>query len=325
MEIKKINKKDNKPIPNKKNQYNYNKMPRKNTQNNLRPSSKTKETTKISTNNIKKSNTPKKISIKNLNDCAIPQKEPKINKEKNEKQIQKKIIKKEKEIYKKDKYNNDSNISFQASNKNLNIIEQISNLTSLYNALSFINNKIDSNFSFQRKEAEHSLYDKYSEGIELKEKNFKLFQQINSMTNIIDIDDYFVNNYSRMMGVYPKISNVIENMNDIVSNINYSVDRMFLIDDLLCDENILQQNIIQIKNNFEIMNNNLEKKIEEINGAKNKYNELYKKLNTYEEEIKKIENKLGTFKQNVLTNNIEIIHKILSDKNKKLLNEILNE
>ena len=325
MEIKKINKKDNKPIPNKKNQNNNNnKMPKKNTQNNLRPSSKTKETTKINSNNIKKSNTPKKIAIKNLNECAIPQKEPKINKEKNEKQIPKKIIKKE--IHKKDMHNNsDSNNSFQSSNKNLNIIEQISNLTSLYNALSFINNKIDSNFSFQRKEAEHSLYDKYSEGIELKEKNFKLFQQINSMTNIIDIDDYFVNNYSKMMGVYPKISNVIENMNDIVSNINYSVDRMFLIDDLLCDENILQQNIINIKNNFEIMNNNLEKKIEEINGTKNKYNELYNKLNTYEEEIKKIENKLGTFKQNVLINNIEIIYKILSDKNKNLLEEILNE
>ena len=321
MEIKKLNKKDIKSIPNKQNQNNNNKIPKKN---NLRSTSKTKLTYKIIENNIKKSNTPKKIPIKNLNECAIPQKEPKIKKEQNEKQISKKQIKKE--IHKKDLHNNnDSNNSFQSSNKNLNIIEQISNLTSLYNALSFINNKIDSNFSYQRKEAENSLYNKYSEGIELKEKNFKLFQQINSMTNIIDIDDYFVNNYSKMMGVYPKISNVVENMNDIVSNINYSVDRMFLIDDLLCDENILQKNIIQIKNDFEIMNNNLEKKIEEINGNKNKYNELYNKLNIYEEEIKKIENKLGTFKQNVLTNNIEIIHKILSDKNKKLLEEILNE
>ena len=323
MEIKKITKKDNKPILNKQNENNSNKASKKNIQNNLRPSSKTKLTTKNISNNIKKSNTPKKIAIKNLNECAIPKKEPKIQKEQKERQIPKKLIKKE---IKKDMHNNnDSNNSFQTSNKNLNIIDQLSNLTSLYNALSFINNKIDSNFAFQRKEAEHSLYNKYSEAIELKEKNFKLFQQINSMTNIIDIDDYFVNNYSKMMEVYPKISNVVENMNDIVSNINYSIDRMFLVDDLLCDENILQQNIIQIKKDFEIMNNNLEKKIEEIDENKNKYNELYNKLNSYEEEIKKIESKLGSFKQNVLTNNIEIIHKILSDKNKKLLNEILNE
>ena len=117
-------------------------------------------------------------------------------------------------------------------------------MTSLYNGLSFINNKLDSIFSSQKKEAEQSLYNKYLEAIELKEKNFKIFQQINSMTNIIDIDDFFMNNYSKMMAVYPKASNVVENMNDIVSNINYSVDRMYLVDDLLCDENILQQNIM---------------------------------------------------------------------------------
>ena len=145
------------------------------------------------------------------------------------------------------------------------------------------------------------------------------------MTNIIDIDDYFMNNYSKMMAVYPKVSNVVENMNDIVSNINYSVDRMYLVDDLLCDENILQNNIIQIKNDFEIMNKNIEKKIDEINDNKNKYNELYNKLKSNDEEIKKIENKLNTFKQNVLTSNIEAIYKILTDKNNKLLDEILND
>ena len=145
------------------------------------------------------------------------------------------------------------------------------------------------------------------------------------MTNIIDIDDYFMNNYSKMMEVYPKVSNVVENMNDIVSNINYSVDRMYLVDDLLCDENILQNNIIQIKNDFEIMNKNIEKKIDEINDNKNKYNELYNKLKSNDEEIKKVEIKLNTFKQNVLTSNIEAIYKILTDKNNKLLDEILND
>ena len=128
-----------------------------------------------------------------------------------------------------------------------------------------------------------------------------------------------------MMDVYPKASNVAENMNDIVSNINYSIDRMYLVDDLLCDQNILQNNIIQIKNDFEIMNRNIEEKIEEINSNKMKYEELFNKLKYSDEEIKKIENKLGSFKQDILTSNIEIIHRILSDKNQKLLNEILND
>jgi len=315
---KKIIKKENKNISNKQNQYNLNEFTKKNTHN-LRPSSNTKQMNKISANNQKKPNTPKKCAIKNLNDCAIPQKE---FKDQNEKHIPKKVIKKQNN--KKEINNNINNIN-QSPPKGINLIDQLSNLTSLYNALSFINSKLDLTFSSQRNEAENSLHNKYSEAIELKEKNFKIFQQINSMTNIIDIDDYFINNYSKMMAIYPKVSNVVENMNDIVSNINYSVDRMYLVDDLLCDENVLQNNIIQIKNDFEIMNKNIEKKIEEINCNKGKYDELYNKLNYNDEEIKKIENKLGSFKQNVLTSNIDIIYQTLLNKNQKLLNDILND
>ena len=145
------------------------------------------------------------------------------------------------------------------------------------------------------------------------------------MSNIIDIDDYFLNYYQKIMDIYPKISNVIENMNDIVSNMNYSIDRMYLVDDLLCDQNILEKNIIQIKNDFEIMNNNIDKKSDEININKKKYEELYTSLKNNEEKIKDIENKLDTYKQNVLTNNIDVIYQKLYEKNKKILNEILND
>ena len=319
--MEKVNKKENKNIPNKQNQSNLHKLNRKNTQNNhnLRPSSNTKTMNKISMNNSKKSNTPKKCTIQNLNDCAIPQKEII---EPNEKHIPKKLVKKSNNN--KEMNNNMKNIN-QSPPKNINLMDQLTNLTSLYNALSFINNKLDITFSSQRNEAEKSLHNKYSEAIDLKEKNFKIFQQINSMSNIIDIDDYFINNYNKIMTIYPKVSNVVENMNDIVSNINYSVDRMYLVDDLLCDENVLKNNIIQIKNDFEIMNKNIEKKIDEINCNKTKYEELFNKLKYNDEETKKIENKLGMFKQNVLTSNIDIIYQTLLNKNQKLLNDILND
>ena len=127
------------------------------------------------------------------------------------------------------------------------------------------------------------------------------------------------------MEVYPKVSNVAENMNDIVSNINYSIDRIYLVDDLLCDENILEKNLKQIKNDFEIMNQNIEKKMDEINDNKKKYEELYNRLINNDEEIKSIENKLDVYKQDVLTNNIDVIYEKLSEKNKKLLNDILND
>ena len=311
-----------KNIPHQQNQSIQSKLNKNTNKNNIRPMTGKKIINKSNLNLSKKSNTPKKISVINLNE------EISLKNNKKQKNVN---IGKKKETAEKIKKSIDSNTNkniinkCQTEQKNLNIIEQLSNLTSLYNALSFINLKLDSTFSSQKQEAETSLNDKYSEAINFKEKNFKLYQQINSMSNIIDIDDYFLNYYQKIMDIYPKISNVIENMNDFVSNVNYSIDRMYLVDDLLCDENILEKNISQIKNDFEIMNNNIDKKLDEINVNKKKYEELYDRLKNNEEKIKDIDNKLDTYKQNVLTNNIDIIYQKLYEKNTKILNEILND
>ena len=292
------------------------------TQNKVRPITGIKHNQRPKLNLVKKSNTPKKISVINLNE-EVSIKESKKSKD----NIPNKKINSKENVKKMKNLNLDNNNINKNNNenKNLSIIDQMANLTSIYNALTFINLKLDSTFSSQKEEAERILNEKYNEAIELKEKNFKLFQQINSMSNIIDIDDYFLNNYSKIMEVYPKLSNVVENMNDIVSNINYGLDRMYLVDDLLCDENILEKNIAQIKSDFEVMNKNIEKKIDEIDLNKKKYEELYNKLMKNDEEIKNIESKMDVYKQNVLTNNIDIIYQKLSEKNKRLLNEILND
>ena len=311
-----------KNIPHQQNQNIQSKLNKKTNINSVRPITGKKLINKSHINLSKKSNTPKKISVINLNE------EISLKNQNKQKNIN---IKKKNEATDKIKKQADSNINKNKANKsqtvqkNLNIVEQLSNLTSLYNALSFINLKLDSIFFSQKQEAEASLNDKYSEAIDFKEKNFKLFQQMNSMTNIIDIDDYFLNYYQKIMDIYPKISNILENMNDIVSNVNYSIDRMYLVNDLLCDENILEKNIIQIKNDFEIMNNNIDKKSDEIKINKKKYEELYNRLKNNEAKIKDIENRLDTYKQNVLTNNIDVIYQKLYEKNKKILNEILND
>jgi hypothetical protein len=321
---KKAPKKNNKNVPHPSKQNNLEMQPKITPQNKARPITGIKPNQRPKINLSKKSNTPKKISVINLNE-EVSIKESKKSKD----NIHSKKIN-PKENVKKLKNVNSNNINNNINKKNneikdLNIIDQTSNLTSIYNALTFINLKLDSTFSSQKEEAERTLNDKYNEAIELKEKNFKLFQQINSMSNIIEIDDYFLNNYSKIMEVYPKVSNVVENMNDIVSNINYGLDRMYLVDDLLCDENILEKNIAQIKCDLEVMNINIEKKMDEINLNKKKYDELYNELMKNDEEIKNIESKLDIYKQNVLTNNIDVIYEKLSEKNKRLLNDILND
>ena len=320
---KKAPKKINKNIPHQQNQSNQSKFHKALNKNNSRPTASTKPISKQNISLTKKSNTPKKLSVINLNE-ELFLKEPQKPKIKNNRK--RSGLKEKNKVESINLNKSKSNISqSQTVEKNINIIDQLSNLTSLYNALEFINLKLDSTFSSQKEEAEQTLNNKYKEAIDLKEKNFNLYQQINSMSNIIDIDDYFLNNYQKIIDIYPKVSNVVENMNDIVSNVNYSIDRMFLVDDLLCDENILQKNIIQTKNDMEIMNKNIDKKMDEINENKKKYEELYNKLTDYEIQIKNIENKLDSFKQNVLTNNIDVIYQKLSDKNKKLLNQILND
>ena len=319
---KKAPKKNNKIVPYPAKQNNLEMQHKMTTQNKVRPITGIKHNQRPKLNLVKKSNTPKKISVINLNE-EVSIKESKKSKD----NIPDKKINSKENVKKMKNLNLDNNNINKNNNenKNLSIIDQMANLTSIYNALTFINLKLDSTFSSQKEEAERILNEKYNEAIELKEKNFKLFQQINSMSNIIDIDDYFLNNYSKIMEVYPKLSNVVENMNDIVSNINYGLDRMYLVDDLLCDENILEKNIAQIKSDFEVMNKNIEKKIDEIDLNKKKYEELYNKLMKNDEEIKNIESKMDVYKQNILTNNIDVIYQKLSEKNKRLLNEILND
>ena len=320
---KKAPKKINRNIPHQQNQSNQPKFHKALNKNNSRPLASAKPISKQNISLTKKSNTPKKLSVINLNE-ELFLKEPQKPKIKNNRK--RSSLKENNKVESINLNKSKNNISqSQTVEKNINIIEQLSNLTSLYNALEFINLKLDSTFSSQKEEAEQTLNNKYKEAIELKEKNFNLYQQINSMSNIIDIDDYFLNNYQKIIDIYPKVSNVVENMNDIVSNVNYGIDRMYLVDDLLCDENILQKNIIQTKNDFEIMNKNIEKKSEEINENKKKYEELYNKLIQYETQIKNIEIKLDSFKQNILTNNIDVIYQKLSEKNKNLLNQILND
>ena len=314
----KINKKDNKNIK-KDAVVNNNTSQKKKLQTNIRPqSSKINSKNKLNINNSKKTNIQKQANIHDLNEVFKVEPKNQIqNKISTKKEINKNIINKNNI--------NKSKESQSKTPKNLSTIDEMENLTSLHNALLFLSLKLDSTFLSQKNEVEQELYNKYNEAINLKEKNFKLYQQINSMTNIIGIDNYFINNYNKIMEVFPKISNVVENMNDIVSNINYGLDRIYLIDDLLCDENLLQKNIIQIQKDFAQLNNNLEKKIDEINANKLKYEEIISKINSNDEKLKKIENKLGDYKHNVLTNNIDVIYQKLSEKNKKLLDNILND
>ena len=176
-----IPKKNNKIVPYPAKQNNLEMQHKITTQNKVRPITGIKHNQRSKLNLVKKSNTPKKISVINLNE-EVSIKESKKSKD----NIPNKKINSKENVKKMKNLNLDNNNINKNNNenKNLSIIDQMANLTSIYNALTFINLKLDSTFSSQKEEAERILNEKYNEAIELKEKNFKLFQQINSMSNI---------------------------------------------------------------------------------------------------------------------------------------------
>ena len=219
------------------------------------------------------------------------------------------------------------NINNQQNKKNQTTIlkEQINDLISIYNAMEYFSQGIDITFNNQRNYAENILNSKYLQNLKLKEANYKLFQQMNSMENITNIDDYFIQNYEKIVDVCPKINNVIENMNDFCSNINYSLDRLYLNGNISCDENILKKNINETAKDIEIMNNKLKKKKVILDEMKVNYSNLYSNVIKNDIIFKEVENKVKDYKNIFLGNNIESINQQLKIKNKTLLYSILND
>ena len=219
------------------------------------------------------------------------------------------------------------NINNQQNKKNQTSIlkEQINDLISIYNAMEYLSQGIDITFNNQRNYAENILNAKYLQNLKLKESNYKLFQQINSMENITNIDDYFIQNYEKIIDVCPKINNVIENMNDFCTNINYSLDRLYLNGNISCDENMLKKNINETAKDIEIMNNKLKKKKVILDEMKVNYSNLYSNVIKNDIIFKEVENKVKDYKNIFLGNNIESINQQLKIKNKTLLYSILND
>ena len=58
--------------------------------------------------------------------------------------------------------------------------------------MEYFSQGIDITFNNQRNYAENILNAKYLQNLKLKESNYKLFQQINSMENISNLDDYLL-------------------------------------------------------------------------------------------------------------------------------------
>ena len=223
--------------------------------------------------------------------------------------------------------NNSSIISTISNQKKqsspLSLKEQIDNLTSIYNALLYIDYNLDKTFRTQRNSAEVSLNEKIISNLKLKEENFKLFSKLNNMNDISNIDEYFLNSYEKMMSNAPKVNNIIENMNDFISNINYGLDRLYLNGTIACDTSQLRKSITTTVYDIDFMHSSLIVKKEELNTMKDNYSSLLGMISKHKEQYDTVERMISAYKTNFLCDNIDKINKSLQEENKILLNNII--
>jgi len=121
--------------------------------------------------------------------------------------------------------------------------EEIENLKSIYYQLEFLNLKLVDTFSNQKNSAEEMFYEKIDEIIKIRESNFNIFSQINHIKNISKVEEYLGTLYSKIHSIESKIANVLENINDFKLNINYGLDRLYLEENIVCDEHSMIKNL----------------------------------------------------------------------------------
>ena len=288
---------NNLPINNKNNNYKLN--------NNI-PKSFSKNLEKHNNkNNIKRPNTSKQMSVKNYPNEEMTLKSNETQNKNNNLDKQNKIN------------NNNTNLNPQTLEKEIN------NLNSIKNILTFLNEQIFLVYKSKKIQSEYLIYSKYLEKFQIEEENLKLNQQLNNMNDIIDIDDYFMQNYENILNIFPKISNIFENLNDFTKNIEYSFDRLFLNGNLVCNNNELQKNINNINNSIGELNEKLDKKKEKIKLILEKYSILFNKINEFKNNFETTKKLLNNYGNEFLGNNIIEINKKLKEKNNLLLNNII--
>jgi hypothetical protein len=158
--------------------------------------------------------------------------------------------------------------------ENDSIVNENENLESYLNQLKLLNLILDKNFEDQKINAEYELYDKMTTINKLREENFNLNSKLMSMQNIMQIEEYFNAVYSKIIELQPKIANFIENIGDLIENINFGLDKLYIDDNIIVDYNILEQNIKESSNQISELLQNNSKHFEHLEEIKDNFNAL---------------------------------------------------
>jgi hypothetical protein len=119
----------------------------------------------------------------------------------------------------------------------------LENLRSLFYQLDYINCQLEKTIETQTINAESRITEKCEELNNNRERNLNIHSKVVNMENILKIEEYFSFNYEKILSLLSKLNSVSENLEDLKPNLNFALDKIYLDDNIVCDENILKKNL----------------------------------------------------------------------------------
>lgn len=215
------------------------------------------------------------------------------------------------------KNSNTSNSTNNTKSKN-DFLPSENDLNSYYNQLELINLKLEKSFYNQKETAEKNLLEKINECTKLREYYFNHATKLKNMNNISRIEDFFSMNYSRILSIQSKLNSVIEFIDDLKCNINYGMDRLYLEDNIVCDETALRINLNTVNTSLENLNIETSEKFKNIEDIKRNLNSFLNLIEEERLESERLKVKMEEHKTKVIDKNIKSMYTDLVKENAQL-------
>lgn len=197
-------------------------------------------------------------------------------------------------------------------------------LLTIHNQLEFINIQIQNTFQKQKEASEKILFERVNEIIKLREYIFNINSKLNNKVNISEIENYLSINYSKILQITPKINNLLENIDDIKINLNYGMDRIYLEDNLVCDEKEFLENINKSVIALDKLGKDSSANLNQIDSVKENYQNYFKQIKILHEKMNLLNNLIKKEKDNKLEETVKNITISLTKENINLENDIFN-
>ena len=126
-----------------------------------------------------------------------------------------------------------------------------------------------------------------------------------------------------MFNLQAKITQVLENVNDFKLNFNYGLDKLYLEDNIVCDEIGLQSNLENAIMTINDLYMNNQDKFQNVEDLTKKIANFYELLSHEKSLSNEIKNLLESFERTLLISNMIMIKNSLILENEILEKELL--